>query len=125
MPPITASTASMPSMARQARRRAGIPRKATSASTVPPPIPSQPKPWRSRLAVALVVLNVTVAVPLVLEELNVTVEPTEHVGEFVAPVGELVREQASVTVPEYPLVLLTVTVAVAELPAVTEPGVAF
>jgi hypothetical protein len=47
-----------------------------------------------------VVDTVTVAVPLVVLELSVTVElPPEQEGKSVAPVGDVVSEQVSVTVP--------------------------
>jgi hypothetical protein len=93
----------MPSMERQLRRRAGIPRKTRKASIAPPPAPAQPLPGSfgtASDAVAAVVLTVTVAVPLVVVELSVTVLlPLEQLGRYVAPEGYDVNAHVSVTVP--------------------------
>lgn len=76
----------MPSMERQVRRRAGIPKKRTKARTAPEPAPSQPLPLPNlgtiRSAVAATLVMVAVAVPLVVPELSATGEPlvTEQVG---------------------------------------------
>ena len=42
--PSAVITIRIPSIERQLRRRAGIPRKTRSASTAPPPAPAQPPP---------------------------------------------------------------------------------
>jgi hypothetical protein len=54
----------------------------------------------ARAFAAEVEVTVTVAVPLVVVPLRVTVElPAEQVGRSVAPLGEEVSAQARVTVP--------------------------
>jgi hypothetical protein len=73
--------------------------------------------------VTAVVLIDTVAVPVVTVELSETAElAAEQVGRLVAPVGEEVSAQLSVTVPVYPLLPLTVTVDVAGVPAAVGAG---
>jgi hypothetical protein len=68
--------------------------------------------------------TVMVAVPVGVDALNVTVELlAAQVGKVVAPVGDVVSEQASVTVPAYPPLPVTVTVEVAGDPEVTAAGV--
>lgn len=47
----------------------------------------------------------------------------EQFGRSTAPLGELVKTQLSATVPEYAVVVLTVTVEVAGDPAATAAGV--
>lgn len=83
----------------------------------PPSAPAQPLPWpifgRINAALAAVELTVTVPVALDVVEFKVTVCAEVQVGTSVAPVGLAVTLQFSVTVPEYPLVVLTDTV---ELP---------
>jgi hypothetical protein len=74
--------------------------------------------------VAAVVAILTVPVALAVE-LRVTVEPVEaavHVGNLVAPEGDVVSAQVRVTAPRYAVVVLTVMVDVAEPPAVTAAG---
>jgi len=68
-----------PSIDRQPRRRAGIPRKTTKARSAPPAAPKTPRFLPGSfgetrlLVVAAVVLIVAVAVPLVVLELSATV----------------------------------------------------
>lgn len=71
------------------------------------------------------VASVIVAVVLVVVEFNVTVvfEREQLGGFFAFEELEEVREQASVTVPAYPSVELTVSVEEADVPAETEAGV--
>lgn len=101
---------SAPNIVRQLRRRAGIPKNSSNASTAPPPAPSQPLPGQplsgpilgrtSSLLVAAVVLTVTVPVPLVVVSLSAIPEPdTAQVGRSVAPLGDEVSAQLKVTVP--------------------------
>jgi hypothetical protein len=102
MLPIAIIATNMPSMESHLRRRAGVTRKITRASTAPPPAPSHGK-MRGRSRAALVVVPIeTVAVPLVEFAVRVTGAPTMHVGSPVAPEGELARAQERVTVPAYP-----------------------
>ena len=67
---------------------------------------------------------VTVAVPLIAEELSATGLPplTEHDGALTTPAGEVARTQASDTDPAYPAVELTVIVELAEPPLETAAG---
>jgi len=96
----------MPSMARQLRRRAGIPKKKSSASTVPEPAPSQPLPLpkagTTRPAVAAVLLTVAVAVPgLVVPKFSDAPLVMEQEGvspDWLVGPPEL-SEQLSATVP--------------------------
>ena len=103
-PRITISTIA-PTIDRQLRRRAGIPKNSSNASTAPPPAPIQPFPGpifgrTSSLVLAAVVPTVTVAVPLVVDELNVTVWlPFEQLGRSVAPDGDEVSAHVIVTLP--------------------------
>ena len=130
-PPSAAIIAKMPSIVRQLRRREGTPRKRTNASSAPPLAPIHPRRLpcgRGRtnwLVVAAVVASVIVAVVLVVVEVNVTVvfEREQLGGFFAFEELEEVREQASVTVPAYPSVELTVSVEEADVPAETEAGV--
>jgi hypothetical protein len=99
-------SATAPSIDRQMRRRAGIPSRIRSARTAPPPAPPHPLPLpglgvvNALLLLGAVVDTVTVAVPLVVVVLSVTVElPPEQVGGSVAPEGDWVSAQVSVTVP--------------------------
>lgn len=84
--PSTAIITKTPSIERQLRRRAGIPRKRRRARTALPPAPVHPLPLPGSLgmssdAVAAVVYTVMVDVPLVVLELSVTVElPLEQEG---------------------------------------------
>ena len=92
----------MHSMDLQLRRRAGIPRKTRNAKTAPPPAPSRPLPpagLRSSETVAAVVVTESVPLPDVLEALSEMVPLGEQLGRFEAPLGELVSEQLSETVP--------------------------
>jgi hypothetical protein len=77
-----------------------------------------------KVALAAVEFTVTVAIPLVVVELNVTACIAEHMGRSVAPAGLAVMEHARETVPAYPFVELTVTVEVAEPPGATVIAVA-
>ena len=104
--PNTAITASALSIERQPRRRAGIPRKTRRASTAPP-VPIHPLPLRRGpgctiwLLVAAVEAIVAVTVPLVVLELNATVEGERvQLGASVTVDGlEDVSEQLRVAVP--------------------------
>jgi hypothetical protein len=94
---------SAPSIVRQLRRRAGIPKNSISARIAPPPAPSQPLPGpifglTSSLLVAPVV--VTVTVPVAVPELSVSGDdgPVQE-GRSLAPLGEEVSAQLNVTVP--------------------------
>jgi hypothetical protein len=67
--------------------------------------------------------TVTVVVPVVAEELKVTVPaPPVQVGRSDAPVGDEVSAQLMVAVPAYPVVEATVTVEVAVLPGEIPAG---
>ena len=128
VPSATMSTKA-PSIARQLRRRAGVTRSTKNARTAPP-VPAQPLPFppalghTSALLLAEVELTVMVAVPVVAPLLRVTVElPPEQVGRSVAPAGDVVSVQVSVTVPAYPVAVVTVTVEVAGDPGATAAGV--
>jgi len=105
MVPRTTISTNIPSIDRQLRRRAGIPKNSNSASTAPPPAPIQPLPGpsfgrTSSLLLAAVVSTVTVAVPVVVVELSVTVWlPFVQLGRSVAPDGDEVSAQVSVTLP--------------------------
>jgi hypothetical protein len=97
---------SIPAMARQARRRAGMPRKTRKASTVAVPafaqsdLPVRELAMWPGAAEAAVVEKLTVAVALVVLELSVIGEPvTEQLGESTAPDGELVRAQVTAMLP--------------------------
>jgi hypothetical protein len=88
MLPSAAITTRTPSIDRQLRRRAGIPRKSRKARTAPPPAPAHPRPLpgsfgeASAALVAAVVFSSTVAIPLVMLELSVTVVGLiEQLGE--------------------------------------------
>jgi hypothetical protein len=99
----TATTTAHPSIDRQPRRLAGIPSSARHANSKPLPAPAHPGPLlvpgRSA-AEGTLVDTVIVAVPLVAEALSVTVELLAvQVGSVVAPEGDAVSVQASVTVP--------------------------
>lgn len=129
--PRAASRASAPSIARQLRRRAGIPRSTNSANAATPRlarvIPFRRKSGRTKLPlVAAVVVTGTVTVPIVKVELSVSVtelpEAAAQVGRSEAPVGDVVNAHVSVTVPAYPLLAVTVTVELAELPGLTAVG---
>ena len=71
-----------PSMARQLRRRAGMPKNTRRARTKPLPVPIHPllpgMAWS--MAVVAVVEMVRVAVPLAVPLVIVTVEPGEQEG---------------------------------------------
>jgi hypothetical protein len=103
--PASAAITRIPlSIDRQLRRRAGTPKKASKASTAPPPSHFLPLPrglGRSSWAVvAAVVATVAVTVPLVEVELKATVVgDSEQVGASTAPEGELVSAQVSEAVP--------------------------
>jgi hypothetical protein len=67
--------------------------------------------------------TVTVAVPLAVVELNVTVWlPFEQLGRSDAPVGDEVSAQVIVTLPAYSLVEAIVTVEVADAPGAIAAG---
>lgn len=93
----------MPSIARHPRRREGIPKNTSNASTAPLPASAQP-PMRGLLmdAVAAVVFTVMVPDPLAVPPVTL-IDPlpdaAEHVGRSVAPDGLVVSAHASVTVP--------------------------
>ena len=98
-PPNTVIKSRTPSIDRKPRRRAGIPRKTRKARTAPP-VHAPPAAGRIIALPDPVVVTVTVAVPVVVPLLRVTVElPPEQVGRSFAPVGEVVSAQVSVTVP--------------------------
>ena len=102
MLPMVSSNAIIPHVALHPRRRAGMPRKTRNARTAVPPVCAQPLTcgFAREAEVAAVVFTVAVAVPVVLEAVREIGEPvTVQVGEFVAPTGELVREQARLTDP--------------------------
>jgi hypothetical protein len=66
-----------------------------------------------------------VTVPVVKIELSVMEELPEaaaQVGRSEAPVGDEVNAHVSVTVPTYPLLAVTVTVELAEVPGLTAVG---
>ena len=108
----------MPRMARQLRRRAGMPKKSRQATAIPPPTAKNLFSGRARaplVAAVLLIVIVAVALPLV----TLTVGGIEHVGEFVAPDGLEVREHVRLTVPVKPPDGVTVMVEV--LPVVA-PG---
>ena len=126
--PSATITTSTPISDRQLDRLAGIPRNTRNARMAPPPAPAKPgplrRPGRDIAVVAAVVPIVTVAVPVVDVPVSETVElPLEQVGTCVAPAGLDVRAQLMETVPEKPVVVLTVTVDVAVDPALTAGGV--
>jgi hypothetical protein len=115
----------IPIMTRHTRRRAGIPKKTSSATIAVPPVLAQPLTCglANEAEVAAVVLTVAVAVPLLADVVRVTGEPViVQLGAFVAPAGELVSAQLNVTEPLYPLVPVTVIVEVAELPFAMAAG---
>jgi len=77
--------------------------------------------------VAAVVVTVTVAAPVVVVELSVTVafpNLAAQPGRFDAPVGEFVNAQVTVTVPAYPVAELIVTVEAVEPPGLTDAAAA-
>ena len=82
-----------PSIARQLRRLAGIPRNASIARTAPPE-PIHPAPWPFILGQASAALvepveMVTVAVPLVADPLRLMAElPAVQDGRLTAPEGD-------------------------------------
>lgn len=90
---------SAPSRARQEQRRAGIPKKTSMARTAPPPALAQPPTRGFSRAAALVVLTETVAVAVVALSVMLESEAMQE-GRSMAPEGEEVSAQASVTVPE-------------------------
>lgn len=126
--PKAASNSRRPSMALQLRRREGIPRKTSRAKAAPPPRCIQPfcLPSLTGLANAVVAPTVvTVAVAVTEEEPLAKVTDglfRAHVGRSMAPLGESVNAQLRATVPEYAVLVLTVTVEAAEEPAVTAVG---
>ena len=108
-PPSAAMIAKAPSIDRQLRRRAGIPKSTRKASVMPLPAPIHPLPVAGRsgctswvvVVTGAVVVTVAVTVPLVAEELNATVVgDSAQVGKSTAPVGDAVSAQVSVAVPE-------------------------
>ena len=115
--PTIAPRMSMPRMARQLRRRAGIPKKKSMASVAPPPIAKNLFNGRLRAAllelVAMVSVEVTAVVPLMLTEVGERLQVT--------PPAVGATEQARATLPVNPLPGVTAMVVVAELPAVMEP----
>ena len=124
--PRAAKRTSTPMMARHARRRAGMPRKTRKARSVAAPAFFHPpeSAMCPLTALAAVVAKLTVAVPLVVEELRVIGEPeTEQVGTFAAPLGELVSAHVTATVPLKLLELVAVMVELEPVPAETEAGV--
>jgi hypothetical protein len=116
-----------PNIERQRCRPAGIPTSTRHANSKPLPAPPHLGPFlnpRRSAAEVELVDTVIVAVPLVAVALNVTVALlAAQVGSVVAPEGDAVKEQASVTVPEYPPLPVTVTVEVAGEPDGTAAGV--
>jgi hypothetical protein len=67
--------------------------------------------------------TVTVVVPVSVLELSViAAAPPEQVGKSVAPVGEVVNAQVTVTAPAYPVVEATVTVELALPPGTIAAG---
>lgn len=103
-------------------------KKISKATTMDPPAAlnhfESPKDSGRRLPdVGAVVLTETLAVPVVTVELRETEEPAaEQVGKLVAPAGEDVSVQLSVTAPVYPLLPLTVTTDVADAPCAIAGG---
>lgn len=106
--PSATISARTPSIARQLRRRAGMPRKTSNARTVPLPVPAHLLPLPSLgqfnpllLTAVVVTVAVGVGVPIIDPEAKVTVEPfkKEQLGRSVAPMGDEVSAQARVTVP--------------------------
>src|ERR1019366_2585021 len=117
MPPLTAaSRTSKPSMARQLRRRAGIPNRSRQARTAPPVL-YQGTPGCSGCAVALVVALVvttmsvafTAATPLMVTGL---LAPKLNVGAFRLVVGPEVIAAVRATLPVNPPTGVRVTVEV-------------
>ena len=104
-------------MARQLRRRAGIPKKSRQATAIPPPTAKNLFNGWLKAALLELVVMVSVEVPAV-----VPVMLTE-VGERLQATPPEVGATAQVrgTLPVNPLPGVTETVAVAELPAVMEP----
>ena len=101
--PSAISNTIMPSMARQALRRAGMPKKTSRANSAPLPASTNPLLadflTASDSIVAGVVLTASVAVPDVVEALSVIVPLGEQVGRLTAPLGEVVSAQLRETVP--------------------------
>ena len=123
-PPVRATrNASIPSIVRQLRRRAGIPKSRMQARATPPVV-YQGTPLRlgrTRAAlVAAVVVKVSVAVPAeVPVMLTGLVEPKLKVGGYRAPAGLEVTAAVSVTLPLKPPAGVTV---MAEVFAFVAPG---
>ena len=116
-----------PSIARQLRRRAGIHRNTSKASTAPAPAPGLlPKFGFARADdFAAVVVTVTDPVPLAVPEATLIFPPPldgEQAGKFAAPAGFDVNAQVNVTVPVYCVEELNVTVDVADAPGLTPAG---
>jgi hypothetical protein len=107
-----------------------MPRSASSANAATPRLARvvlfRRKSGRTRAPlVAAVVVTGTVTVPVVKIELSVMEELPEaaaQVGRSEAPVGDEVNAHVSVTVPTYPLLAVTVTVELAEVPGLTAVG---
>ena len=116
-PPVRATrSASIPSIVRQLRRHAGMP-KSRMQARVAPPAAYQGTPGRLGYAnaalVAAVVLMVRVAVPAVVPVmLTGLVEPKLKVGRYWAPDGLEVTAAVSITLPVKPPAGVTVMVEV-------------
>lgn len=110
-------------------RFAGIQSITSAAKTAPLPALAQGERFRlvpgsdNSAVVVAVELIVTIAVPLVVDALRLTVCPLVQVGRFAAFAGVEVTAHDSVTVPVYPVVELTVIVEVPGVPAVTVTAV--
>jgi hypothetical protein len=90
----------MPNIDRQLRRRAGIPRNTRKAKTAPPaPIHPLSEGLTWSIAAVDVVAMVSVAVPLAVPFVTVTVEPAVQVGGSLALAGPEVAVQVSVMTP--------------------------
>src|SRR5579872_2472380 len=108
---VSTTTASMESV-RQARRRAGIPKKTSKASTAPPsPKRNLVSGRSSSAALGAVVATESVAVAAVVPVM-LTLEGMEQVGGSDPPAGELVIAQERLTAPVKPLEGVTVMVEV-------------
>lgn len=121
---IAMRSASIPSMVRQLRRRAGMPKSSRQASVAPPAVyqgTTECLGCTSAELVAAVVVMVRVAVPAVVPVMVTgLVKPKLSVGGSTEPDGPVVIAAVNVTLPVKPLTGVTVIVDV--LPVI-EPGV--
>lgn len=124
-----AARATEPTRARQLRCLSGTPRRIRKARTGAPAanfqLEGEPAPRTAFAALAVCVLTVKTAVATDAEEFSATCGALqEQEGRTVAPAGNAVSVHARLTVPVYPLVLVTVTVDEAVEPALTLTAVA-